>query len=499
MAATLLSFACVTGIMADDFFEVLPQPVVAGSTSADGRSFAVELRNESVFKALQFDIYLPEGMEFDDVDPIELSMDRFPYTIGRGGVIKFSHDVNYVKRPDGAYRVVITSTDYYAEVKGNSGTLLTIYYVTADDMPRGVLPVQVNNVVMAISGTEGVRHRNTSTFFYTAGTDFSSLTRLDLSACQGTMFADVVEELNRLTAASTALTEIDVTGLAAAGADFAPANANCLLLVGAGTELAESLDAAGRDNVVTVSDEGNTCQRLVLTDGHAFGTSQPFLATVASYSRTLPAAGWYSLCLPFAATPPEGVAVERYGSADAEKGTITFVEASLEADVPCIFNAAGEEVVFTATDADIAPTVEVPADGPFVGTYTGTAEGDIEGCYALRADGSGFGRAGATAYVPPFRACLRVESGAAVLRLLHGGPTATDRSAIMADSDTDGLRISVSRGAVTLTAVSQAAAVTIASADGRRVASFALPAGGSRIVPLQPGVYVINRVKTVIR
>lgn len=411
------------GIHAEDVLQIVPQQIVAGSSADDGRTFAIEMNNENVFVALQFDLYMPDGVILDNVyDPIELSKDRFPHTTGRNGVVTFSHDVTYELREEGFYRIAIGSNKKDIKISGTSGTLINVYYISDAELPDGVLPVEIKNVVMAISGTSDVKPADCSSFFYTDKFDWNA-SKLDLSALTGTLTTDVVEAVNSNISDNANLTTLDLSGIDNAGVAFESANPNALVYAKSGSTFASLQQTAWGKNVV----DGNVCGQLTITDGHPFYVEKGFTATAATYQRTLAKEGWYSLCLPYVANKPAGVTVERFSELDASAGTVVFSEGDIAANVPCIFNAPAGNITFSASDVEIVKTPEKMNDGAFVGVYDKTGEGAIVGSYALFADGSGFGIAGTTAYAEPFRAYIESESSnAKTLRLIHGETTGVE-------------------------------------------------------------------------
>lgn len=496
--AILLGAPCMTAHAQQDenLLQILP---VALDNDGKTKILEVEMNNTYDFLALQFNIYLPEGISLRSTGKPHgtLPKDRFPYTeeydeLEDVTTTEFKHLVQYASH-DGYTTFVISPNDL-SYIKGYSGTLLRIYVNIDADLKPGLYPIKFDNVrftkyedkkMVTVYGPQ------VSTFVIVGDTDISST--VDLSALTGYMPFDVCGAVSTWLADKADVSEIDLTGLDEGGQALTIANPNALLYVKGGSAFGTTQKEGRGANVVEVGDEGNTCDRLTLTDGHAFSASRPFHAAEASYTRTVPAAGWYSLCLPYTANVPADVTVERFSSIDTDGGTITFAEAAPEANVPCIFNTTGTEVEFAASEVDVVPQTEALTDGPMAGTYVNIAAGAIEGKYALHSDGSGFGIAGATASVPPFRAYLNTESQAKTIRLIHDQETAVDETV-----RTDGLRIAASEGSVTVKA-GAASEISIAAADGRRVAAFRLSAGESRTVSLCAGVYIINNTKILIK
>lgn len=489
----LLSVLCAHDTKAEDVLQILPQRIYAGSTSEDGRSFTIQMNNDNVFAAFQFDIYLPEGMDLDnEYDPVELSMERFPYTTGRGGAIKFAHDVVYAKRQDGAYRVVVSANELESKVQGNSGDLLTIYYVTDNNLNKSILPVQIKNVVLAISGTSDVKPQPVSSFFFTDETDFSTTKTLDLSELTDNIPHDVVEEINRMTGNNTSLTEIDLTGIDDAGATFTSDNKNCMFYIKGGSAFAESM--TGTPNIVETGTTGNRCENLILIDGYDLNITRPFTAGHATYKRTVPGEGWYSLCLPYKANVPQDMSIENFVSLDATGNKVFFDKGEQEANIPCIFRTDNGTVTFEADEVTVDVTTDTPGDGDFTGTYRYSQPGTITGHYALHADGSGFGTAGESAYIEPFRAYLYAgNNNAKTIALFHGDATAVDEVV------EKGVIIKVNGNELLLSSDGNRRNITIRHIDGRIADNIIIEACSTKSVQLKRGIYIIDNTKIIVR
>ena len=485
---------CMRNAVAEDILQVVPQSIVPGSTSADARYFTLEMKNDETFTAFQFDIYLPEGMELDEVGPIVFS-DRFPSTPGRPNQIPIYTHVYDCRRhdKDGVFWRVIVYSTKNDPISGNSGDLLYMYYVTDESLKPGIHPVQIKNVVMAISGTQDVKPDDSSSFFYAEGYDASSVGKLDFSGLTGYVAPDVVAKTNEMIAGNESLTEMDLSSIDEAGGTFVSANPNCLRYVRQGTPIAESMN--GENNVVEMSDNGNTCSRYVLTDGYDANVSVPFTAASASYSRTVPSAGWYSLCLPYSVPAKDGMTVEHFESLDAQKAIINFVDGGVEANVPCIFRTESTKVDFTAENVSVETTPDKLSDGLFMGTYATIDNEELNGGYALHSDGRGFGSIGGTTYIPPFRAYVAYKSDIELMSVVHGGTTGL--SAV--DGYEGRLDIYNDGQAVKVKAIAGNEIVYVRSMDGRLLNTQSLNAGESMLLHLEKGIYLINNKKVIVK
>ena len=127
--------------------------------------------------------------------------------------------------------------------------------------------------------------------------------------------------------------------------------------------------------------------------------------------------GWFSLCVPFEVTTfPMNTTVYDVESIDESAQRVAIAATSMiGADSPVIFNWAGNSGEFKLNVSNAAVKTTSSAsltNGLLSGTYLNGEAGSLIGKYALRADGTGFGRCTATAYGVPFRAFLNTISPA---------------------------------------------------------------------------------------
>lgn len=485
-------FLTLVAARAEDVLQILPQQIHIGSSSADGRSFSIQMNNEATFTAFQMDLYLPEGMDLDERDPIVLVKDRFPHEEGRYG-ITFDHEVLFAKRNDGSYRIIVSS-NINAQIYGNNGNLLTVYYITDPELPEGIHPVKIKNVVMAISGTEGVRHTETSSFFYTENTDLSSVSSLDFSALTGAVYQDVLNQTNKLIEENKNLSEFNLSGADSISVEPVVQNLNCIYYIQAGSAVAKFLKSVGKnENIVTVSAQGNHCDYLKLTDGYPARFTQPFTATEASYYRRVPTPGWYSLCLPYNSETPENVVIEKFSSLN--ENTITFSRSEITAHNPRIFYTPETEISFTASNVSVSPAPKELADNSFIGTYQQLSANDVFDCYALHSDGSGFGITGNTTYVPPFRAYVKTEGKSNKIRLIHDNATSISNFVCNPHK----IKITKKGNWIQIESDTDAQKIDIYTLDGKYILQCTLNKNENKTISLEKGIYLINNIKITIK
>lgn len=202
------------------------------------------------------------------------------------------------------------------------------------------------------------------------------------------------------------LTSIDATGITAA-TELSPANPNCLITANAGM-------VTNSKNVIV----DGTCANLVLADNYPFQAPSDFTATSASYTTTINAsAGAATLCLPFAATIPDGVTAYTLTYTSGDYATATPVETTIPANTPVLINGSGE-VTFTGTSAAIdadATNTSGALTGVFAAGYVPAnsyvlqKQDENVGFYKV-ADAN-------TITVKPFRAYLTAQGAGAKIRI----------------------------------------------------------------------------------
>lgn len=124
----------------------------------------------------------------------------------------------------------------------------------------------------------------------------------------------------------------------------------------------------GKTNVIVKNDENYVCQRLVLNNGYAFRAPFDFAANEVTYTTTISAAGYATLCLPFDCSVPDGLTAYNLESIKGKE--IIGVEVDmLEADKPVLLKGEQGEYTFSATDVSISTDGSM-ANGILKGVYS---------------------------------------------------------------------------------------------------------------------------------
>lgn len=255
------------------------------------------------------------------------------------------------------------------------------------------------------------------------------------------------------------VTAIDCSGLSGNGVAISSANPNCLFVANAGV-------LSNAKNVIV----DDVCANLELTDGHPYKAPVAFTATNAKFTKTVTAAGYATMVIPFAvATLPEGV--EAYNLTGVAGESITYSSAeTIAANSPVMIKATGD-YEFTAAGAAIAATADgMVTNGLLNGGYaTMTAAADANN-YVLQKNGDDVNFylvTGTDATVKPFRAYLTAPATARELTLNFGETTGISAS--------------------------------LMNSDERIVKSEVYNLNGQRVAAPQKGLYIVGGKKVIVK
>ena len=207
----------------------------------------------------------------------------------------------------------------------------------------------------------------------------------------------------------------DATGVLGTGVTLTPTNPNAMIKANDGV-------LTNTNNVIV----NDVCANLVLTDGYPFKAPANFTATTASYATTInTTAQAGTLCLPFAASIPEGVKAYTLSYTSGDEATATAVDGPIPANTPVLLNGSGSA---SFTGANVAVSASATnRNGAMTGVFERTAV--PENSYVLQngEEGLGFYKvASSDIFVNPFRAYLTAEASSANLRIVYDDATAID-------------------------------------------------------------------------
>ena len=291
------------------------------------------------------------------------------------------------------------------------------------------------------------------------------------------------------------LTSIDLTRASFIAAGLSPLNPNCLVYA------SEKLD--GVKNLV-VNGEAEAVELTDLTS-KAFNCPIEFTAATTTYTRSFTAAGIYTICLPFDAAVPEDVAIEEFSGNSGY--TVIFTPVTeIVANTPYLITVAAETTVdFKASEgAKIKKTELISAKGSsteyeFCNNFVPMINGEAEAgsYYLLKADGSGFGKAGSDSKVGSFRGYIKpvgVDPAKAPALVIGDDGGATGLETV----NTDKL-IAYSVDGILNVITSKAQSVKVYAIDGRLVRTLQLGEGRNEVSGLAKGIYIVDNRKVAVK
>lgn len=291
------------------------------------------------------------------------------------------------------------------------------------------------------------------------------------------------------------LTSIDLTRASFIAVGLSPLNPNCLVYA------SEKLD--GVKNLV-VNGEAEAIELTDLTS-KAFNCPIEFTAAAATYTRSFTATGIYTICLPFDATVPEDVTIEEFSGNSGHTVIFTPV-AEIVANTPYLITVAAETTVdFKASEgAKIKKTELVSAKGSsteyeFCNNFVPMINGEAEAgsYYLLRADGSGFGKAGSDSKVGSFRGYIKpvgVDPAKAPALVIGDDGGATGLETV----NTDRLVVYSVDGVLNVI-TPNAQSVKVYAIDGRLVRTLQLGEGHNEVSGLAKGIYIVDNRKVAVK
>lgn len=309
-------FSCLT-VMAEDVVQVLPFSAPIGLTENDyDEEYVMDLcmTNTQSYTAMQFDIYLPEGLTLQTEDEVwDYNRDRFNGITKRGVFIPY-HVVGVDAMGDvpGHYFVTMYEEDLDI-IKGNDGWMIRFYYLTSPDMKPGVYPIIVKGTVLTVDSHNDLK-------------PVASVSYVKIGEPS-------MDELHNL------------------GTDlYIP------------SFVQEALD--NDPNIIV----NNECRNLLLTDNMNLKAGDSYTVGKVTYNANVtPELGYKTLVLPYDCEIPEGF--EAYAVNGVVNNELQMNKlSSITANIPVILKNAGVATM-TAANVTIDVTGESLVGGELVGTY----------------------------------------------------------------------------------------------------------------------------------
>lgn len=250
MKKIIFIFVCIFSCMlvhAENVVQIKPVTTKAGIESASpSTKLSLMMANDKPFKAISFDIYLPEGMKLYSSRMYGYGP-RIPYVFDEwAGTKMYNMTIAVLDQGNGRYSVNVypnpgVPKDTFID---GEGSIVDFYYTTSDDMVPGKYPIIIDGLVMGENGDNGIEFNEKVVSFVTIEGESGANSLLDL---QDYIVPSFVEE------------------------------------------------ALPTSNVI----KNGVCENLVITDKVPFYNSKEFVAKKASYTREATGYNWGTICLPF--------------------------------------------------------------------------------------------------------------------------------------------------------------------------------------------------------
>lgn len=250
MKKIIFIFVCIFSCMlvhAENVVQIKPVTTKAGIQSASpSTKLSLMMANDKPFKAISFDIYLPEGMKLYSSRMYGYGP-RIPYVFDEwAGTKMYNMTIAVLDQGNGRYSVNVypnpgVPKDTFID---GEGSIVDFYYTTSDDMVPGKYPIIIDGLVMGENGDNGIEFNEKVVSFVTIEGESGANSLLDL---QDYIVPSFVEE------------------------------------------------ALPTSNVI----KNGVCENLVITDKVPFYNSKEFVAKKASYTREATGYNWGTICLPF--------------------------------------------------------------------------------------------------------------------------------------------------------------------------------------------------------
>ncbi|MBQ5909037.1 MAG: leucine-rich repeat protein, partial [Bacteroidaceae bacterium] len=291
------------------------------------------------FSDIQFDLYLPEG--------IEVLQDEIGYWIDLGSrTTSRKHNLpEAALQRDGAVRVLCyTNRDYV--FSGESGDVMMITLKAADNLAAGIYNLELKNVELARPDMT-----NDKPQAYAASV-LSGLVQNNAVTIDGYLSAEAMNELSTTLATAKNVASVDISSAIYVDADgtLTTGNPNTLVI------LADGMAIGNMQNVVV----NGVCENLSLSDAHPFYAPMNFTAENFTFERNFTEAKVASFVLP-AEIPTSAVNGKVYKLTGVNGNVLKFSEVTngmLEANMPYMVevSAAGELLSGTLSNITVAAT-----------------------------------------------------------------------------------------------------------------------------------------------
>lgn len=412
----LMMLLMAISVNAENILQVKPFKTTANVTEDDELCFEIEMTNDKEFTAMEFHLYLPQGMEIYDE---ELDADRFNGVTKRGTFTPNATYENKAKDDAGHYYFTLYHSNETEMINGKNGTIIRFYYTVPEGVQPGVYPITIKEMELSHTAFDYVRCAE-STSYVSITSDDCPNPSIDGLELRGDVPSFVIDEINESNVSS-----IDLTNATSIGKALNLANTNAIVYV------AEGMDIECNANVV----KGNVCTNLTLTDGNSFSTPKSFTATNATYERSI-SGTWGTIMLPYEVKSNDDV--EYYIPTAVENNMLVIEKKeTLPANTPALVaKINGSKIQAKAQNVTINAIAGTSANGSVTmyGSYENNKKVTDADAYYIK--NNAFVRCNGYFFIDAFRAYFTV-SGASAKTIGIPGFEATAIEALLNDDKSD--------------------------------------------------------------
>lgn len=136
----------------EDYIKIDDCTIVAGVDDVEEGIIDIKLENASSWCALQFDLYLPEGVEFGLYDgALDFLPDGTRFKSFKVGRVDHYFSTDCVKQEDGAYRFIAYNDQNQAIFDSEDKCIFKVRLIASDQASTGTYTAQIKNAIVSNS------------------------------------------------------------------------------------------------------------------------------------------------------------------------------------------------------------------------------------------------------------------------------------------------------------------------------------------------------------
>lgn len=264
---------------AENVVQIIPFKTTAGVVSNKNNVINIELTNSDDIWAIQFNLYLPDGMSL----PVRSSGSLYTTLTDRSlyddeeEELEFTCSSSY--NSTGNYYTIMLYTATTNVISSGNGSILTVRYTTQSTMADGVYPITIRPLKYETGDHKQITTPEISSYVVIGDTNpLSTEAHVDMSGMTGYIPSFVVNKLNTDIASNTSLKSLNLSGTTVdnLGAELSvPTNDDLLWYTS---------DKASLNRTFTADKWSSVCLPVTLETSSLSGT--PLIKKMDSYDTT---------------------------------------------------------------------------------------------------------------------------------------------------------------------------------------------------------------------